>query len=119
VTPDWADASAGQFAEHPLAFETGTLTLYALGDVMPGRAHAVLRAEDVMLSTQPLASSVRNQFRGRIAEIIPAGALTKVTVDVSGTLIISAVTTRAVQELGLEVGREVVASIKATAIHVC
>lgn len=117
--PDWTDASEGQFAEHPLAFDTGSLTLYALGDVVPGRAHAVLRAEDVMLSTQPLASSVRNQFRGRITEIVPAGALTKVTVDVSGTPIISAVTTRAVQELGLEVGREVVAAVKATAIHIC
>lgn len=119
TTPDWADASAGQFAEHPLAFDTGALTLYALGDVMPGKAHAVLRAEDVMLSMQPMASSVRNQFRGRIVEIVPAGALSKVTVEVSGTPIVSAVTTRAVQELGLEVGREVIAAIKATAIHVC
>ena len=119
TSPDWADAEEGQFAQHPLAFDTGGLTLYALGDVMPGNAHAVLRAEDVMLSIQPLASSVRNQFRGRIVEIVPAGALSKVTVDVNGTPIISAVTTRAVQELGLEIGREVVAAVKATAIHIC
>lgn len=119
ATPDWADASAGELAEHAVAFETGALTLYALGDVVPGKAHAILRAEDVMLSAQPLASSVRNQFRGRVAEIVPAGALSKVTVDVSGTPIVSAVTTRAVQELGLAPGSEVVASIKATAIHIC
>jgi molybdopterin-binding protein len=118
-TPDWADASEGQLEEHPLAFDTGTLTLYALGDAAAGRAHAVLRAEDVMLSAHPLASSVRNQFRGRVVEIVPAGALTKVTVDVGGTPIISAVTTRSVQELGLEIGREVVAAVKATAIHIC
>jgi molybdopterin-binding protein len=49
----------------------------------------------------------------------PAGALTKVTVDVSGTPIVSAVTTRAVQELGLEIGGEVIAAVKATAIHIC
>jgi molybdopterin-binding protein len=119
TTPDWAEASEGHFAEHPLAFDAGSLTLYALGDVVPGRAHAVIRAEDVMLSTQPLASSVRNQFRGRISEIVAAGALTKVTVDVGGTPIVSAVTTRAVQELGLEVGRDVIAAVKATAIHIC
>jgi len=119
TTPDWADAAQGQFAEHPLAFETGKLTLYALGDVVPGRAHAVLRAEDVMLSSEALASSVRNQFRGRVVEIIAAGALSKVTVNVSGTPIVSAVTTRAVRELGLETGREVVASFKATAVHIC
>jgi molybdopterin-binding protein len=119
VTPDWADAVDGQFAEHPLAFDTGALTLYALGDVVPGKAHAVLRAEDVMLSTQPIASSVRNQFLGHVIEMAPAGALTKVTVDVSGTPIVSAVTTRAVQELGLEIGGEVIAAVKATAIHIC
>jgi molybdopterin-binding protein len=117
--PDWSDAAAGQFAEHPLAFDTGRLTLYALGDAVPGKAHAVIRAEDVMLSTEPLASSVRNQFRGRIIEIVPAGALCKVTLDVSGTLVVSAVTTRAVQELGLVAGGEAVASFKATAVHIC
>jgi molybdopterin-binding protein len=119
IEPDWNDAASGQFAEHPVAFDTGTLTLYALGDAVPGRAHAVIRAEDVMLSAEPLASSVRNQFRGRVIEIVPAGALCKVTLDVSGTLIVSAVTTRAVQELGLEPGRDAVASFKATAVHIC
>jgi len=119
ATPDWSEAAAGQFAEHPLAFDTGSLTLYALGDAVPGKAHAVLRAEDVMLSTQAIASSVRNQFRGQVVEIVAAGALSKVTVNVNGTPIIAAVTTRAVQELGLEPGRDVVASFKATAIHIC
>jgi len=119
ITPDWSDAAEGQFAEHPLAFDTGSLTLYALGDAVPGTAHAVLRAEDVSLSLEALESSVRNQFRGHIVEIVAAGALSKVTVNVSGTPIIAAVTTRAVQELGLEPGREVVASFKATAIHIC
>jgi molybdopterin-binding protein len=117
--PDWAEARAGQIAAQLLAFESGALTLYALGDVVPGTAHAVLRAEDVMLSTAPIASSAQNQFRGRVVDIVPAGALTRVTVDVSGTPIVSAVTTRAVQELGLEIGREVIAAVKATAIHIC
>ena len=119
ISPDWSDAQEGQYAQLPLAFDTGSLTLYALGDAVPGRAHAILRAEDVMLSTEAIASSVRNQFRGRVVEIIAAGALSKVTIDVNGTPIISAVTTRAVQELGLERGREVVASFKATAVHIC
>src|SRR5213075_2764751 len=50
-----------------------------LGDAVPGKAHAVLRAEDVMLSTAAIASSVRNQFRGRVVDIVGAGALSKVT----------------------------------------
>ncbi|HEY2374546.1 MAG TPA: ABC transporter ATP-binding protein [Gemmatimonadaceae bacterium] len=119
TSPDWTDAGDGQFAEHPLAFDTGSLTFYALGDAVPGRAHAILRAEDVTLSKEALASSVRNQFRGRVVDILAAGALSKVTVNVSGTPIIAAVTTRAVDELGLAPGQEVVASFKATAIHIC
>ena len=119
ASPDWADAAQGQFAQHPLAFDTGSLTLYALGDAVPGKVHAILRAEDVMLSTEAIASSVRNQFRGRVTEIVSAGALSKVTVNVSGTPIIAAVTTRAVHELGVEIGREVVASFKAAAVHIC
>src|SRR4029077_9827785 len=37
TSPDWSDAAEGQFAAHPLAFDTGSLTLYALGDAVPGR----------------------------------------------------------------------------------
>jgi molybdopterin-binding protein len=42
-----------------------------------------------------------------------------VTVDVGGTRLVSAVTTRAVAELGLGVDGEVVAAFKATAVHLC
>jgi molybdopterin-binding protein len=87
--------------------------------VVPGPAHAVIRAEEVSLSAEPSMSSMQNQFRGRIVEIVPAGALSKVTVEASGTPIVAAVTARSVRELSLEVGREIVAGFKATAVHLC
>ena len=117
--PDFRDAAKDQFAELPVAFTTGGLTFYALGDVVPGPTHAVIRAEEVSLSAEPSMSSMQNQFRGRIVEIVPAGALSKVTVEASGTLIVAAVTARSVRELSLEVGREIVAGFKATAVHLC
>jgi len=117
--PDFRDAAKNQFAELPVAFTTGGLTFYALGDVVPGPAHAVIRAEEVSLSAEPSMSSMQNQFRGRIVEIVPAGALSKVTVEASGTPIVAAVTARSVRELSLEVGREIVAGFKATAVHLC
>jgi molybdopterin-binding protein len=117
--PDWRDAAKNQYAELPVAFTTGSLTFYALGDVMPGPAHAVIRAEEVSLSVEPSMSSMQNQFRGRIVEIVPAGALSKVTVDANGTPIVAAVTARSVRELSLDVGREIVAGFKATAVHLC
>ncbi|HEY2164327.1 MAG TPA: ATP-binding cassette domain-containing protein [Gemmatimonadaceae bacterium] len=117
--PDFRDAAKNQFAELPVAFTTGGLTFYALGDVVPGPAHAVIRAEEVSLSVEPSMSSMQNQFRGRIVEIVPAGALSKVTVEASGIPIVAAVTARSVRELSLEVGREIVAGFKATAVHLC
>ena len=120
-SPDWERSAEveGAADARPVAFNTGALTVYALGDVVPGYMHAVIHAEDVMLSLEPLTTSVRNQFSGRVVEIAPAGALSRVTVDVGGTRLVSAVTTRAVQELGLAVEREVVAAFKATAVHLC
>jgi molybdopterin-binding protein len=117
--PDWVQGDEHQFMQHAVAFTTGGLTFYALGDVVPGPAHAVIRAEEVSLSAEPSMSSVQNQFRGRIVEIVPAGALSRVTVDASGTLVVAAVTARSVRELELRIGAEVVVGFKATAVHLC
>ena len=117
--PDWAGTGEGELSRHAVAFTTGALTFYALGDVVPGPTHAVIRADEVSLSSEQSMSSVQNQFRGNIIEIIPAGALTRVIVDASGTPIVAAVTARSVRELGLAVGASVVAGFKATAVHLC
>jgi len=119
ASPDWSEAGGGAFEEHAVALSIGGLTIYAIGDALPGPTNAVIRAEEVAISTEPSASSIRNQFRGKVSEIAPAGAITRVTVDVSGTPIVAAVTTRSVDELGLAPGRDVVVAFKATAVHLC
>ena len=118
--PDFLpDTEENPLVRHAVAFTTGALTFYALGEVMPGPTHAVIRAEEVSLSAELSNSSVQNQFRGQIAEIVPAGALTRVTVDASGTSIVAAITARSVRELALTVGADVVVGFKATAVHLC
>jgi molybdopterin-binding protein len=118
--PDWFAADEGEFIQHAVAFTTGSLTFYALGDVVPGPTHAVIRAEEISIATsEPSMSSVQNQFRGKIKEIVPAGAITRVTVDAAGTPIVAAVTARSVRELQLFTGVEVVVGFKATAVHLC
>jgi len=117
--PDWYASDDKEFIQHAVAFTTGSLTFYALGDVVPGPAHAVIRAEEVSISAEPSMSSVQNQFRGTIREIVPVGALTRITVDASGTPIVAAVTARSVRELQLFVGVQVVVGFKATAVHLC
>jgi molybdate/tungstate transport system ATP-binding protein len=108
-----------EFGKRAVEFTTGNLMLYGVGDVADGTVHAVIRAEEISLSLESSASSVKNQFRGRIVEIVPGGALTRVTVDVNGTPIVAAVTTRSARELSLALGNSVVAAFKATAIHFC
>ncbi|MDB4906731.1 MAG: hypothetical protein JWO05_1515 [Gemmatimonadetes bacterium] len=118
-SPDWRDGDDLEQLEHAVAFNTGALTLYALGHVLPGPAHAVIRAEEVMLSLGPRTTSVRNQFHGIVSDVTAAGALTRVTVQVTGTPIVAALTTRSAGELDLAPGREVWVAFKAMSVHLC
>jgi molybdate/tungstate transport system ATP-binding protein len=118
ASPDWS-AAGTTFEEHAVAVTIGALTMYAIGDALPGPVNAVIRAEEIAISLQPEASSIRNQFAGRVTEIAPSGAITRVTIDASGTPLVAALTTRSVSELQLVIGRDVVAAFKATAVHLC
>jgi molybdate transport system ATP-binding protein len=100
-------------------FRTGDLTLHAIGDVTPGPAHAVIRAEEITVAREAHASSARNHFGGTVVDVVPAGALARVTVDVDGVPFVAALTTRSARELSLEPGTTVHVSFKATAVHVC
>jgi len=100
-------------------FRAGSLSLVGLGE-SGAVAHAVVRGEDVVLSRErPGPSSARNVLEGTIAEIVASGALARVTVDVGEHALVATVTAGSVTELGLAVGQPVVASIKATAVHLC
>jgi molybdopterin-binding protein len=101
------------------AFQTDALTLYALGDAESGTGYAVIRAEAVVLSTERHASSARNVYRGRVTEIATLGPLTRITVDIAGTPLVAALTTRSAEDLALSPGSDVVASFKAMAVHLC
>jgi molybdopterin-binding protein len=103
-----------------LRFETAGLSLIAVGEYGGGAAHAVIRGEDVVLArTRPGPSSARNVLEGVVVEVATEGSLARVTVDVHGVPLVAALTTSAVEELQLAAGVEVVASVKATAVHLC
>ncbi len=121
AAPDWFDGDAGVFARghRAIEFRTGALTFYTVGDAPAGPGHAVIRAEEVLISAGEQSSSARNQFQGVVSEIATTGALTRVTVDVGGVPLVAALTTRSAQELALREGSEVWASFKAMAVHLC
>ncbi|MGB3611655.1 MAG: molybdopterin-binding protein [Cellvibrio sp.] len=64
------------------------------------------------------AVNVRNQFHGKIREIVRGSVVSEVDIDTPAGIITSVITTRSVDDLGLEVGKEVVALIKATEVSV-
>ena len=121
AAPDWVEGDAATLSkgQHAIEFRTGALTIYTVGDAPAGTGYAVIRAEEVLLAVESHPSSARNQFSGRITEIATLGALTRVTVDVSGTPLVAALTTRSAQELRLTTGGAVFASFKAMAVHLC
>ncbi len=119
--PNWmAGDSLPVAQEHrAIEFTAGPLTLYTVGDFPAGDGHAVIRAEEIVLSLEAPSGSARNRFLGVVSELATLGALTRVTVDVDGVPLVASLTTRSAKELSLMVGLRVTASFKAMAVHLC
>jgi len=64
------------------------------------------------------AINVRNQFRGRIKEIVLGPVVSEVDVETAIGIVTSVITTRSVTELNLQVGSEVLALVKATEVSI-
>ena len=90
----------------------------ALGEAQPGQTVLVgVRPEHVALSLQTdNTSSVRNAFPGAVTKVIPRGPFFKIELD-CGFFLAAYVTAQSLSELGLQPGRSVVASFKATSVH--
>jgi len=102
-----------------MCFRSGGLVLVGMGD-RAGDAHAVVRGEDITLARErPAASSARNVLEGRVVEVVTHGALSQITVEVEGQPLVATVTAASVSELDLLPGTAVVATIKASAVHLC
>lgn len=99
----------------------GNSSFEALTTIGKGaRVALYIRPEEVILAPAgdgTRKSSVRNQLTGRIVKMVPFGPFIRVTVD-CGTPLTSLITRRSCTELGFSVGTEVIAGVKATAIHV-
>jgi molybdopterin-binding protein len=62
------------------------------------------------------AINVRNQFKGKVKEIIRGDVMSEIDVETPWGIVTSVITTRSVDHLSLVVGSEVVALIKATEV---
>ncbi len=64
------------------------------------------------------AVNVRNQFRGKIREIIRGDVVSEVDVETPWGIVTSVITSRPVDELQLAPGSEVVALVKLTEVSI-
>lgn len=82
------------------------------------KVYALVRPEDITLTlSRDDRSSARNAFEGRISKIVPLGPLVRIEVDCGFPLLV-VLTRRSVQELNLSINLHVIASFKATAVHI-
>ena len=119
--PDWLEADPRTLSDgyHAIEFTSGPLTLYTVGNAPDGPCYAVVRSEEITLSLEPQSTSARNLFRGTVTEVGALGAFARVGLDVGGVPLVAAVTTRSVQEMGLQEGSNVYATFKALGVHLC
>lgn len=98
--------------------EVGRARLHALAHGRVGQAvFACIRATDVILERQPSGpSSARNRLPGQVTGVRPKGNLLLVEIDCGFSLKVQ-ITRGAAEELQLRPGAELVALIKAPAIH--
>ena len=64
------------------------------------------------------AINVRNQFKGKVREIIRGDVVSEIDVETPWGIVTSVITTRSVKELELVVGSEVIAFVKSTEVSI-
>ena len=62
--------------------------------------------------------NARNQFQGKVKEIIEGPVVSEVDVETPFGIVTSVITTRSVKELNLQVGTDVIALVKATEVAI-
>ncbi|MDR2587304.1 MAG: TOBE domain-containing protein [Coriobacteriales bacterium] len=62
--------------------------------------------------------SARNQLKGTVTNVEKGAVSSIVTLDVSGNTVTATISNAAVEDLGLEVGQEAYAIIKATSVMI-
>lgn len=81
------------------------------------RTTAVIRMDDIILSTHSGSSSAQNHLRGTVLGVFPIGSeVVRVDLD-CGVLLSAHITHRSVDELGVDVGSELQVTFKASAVE--
>ena len=82
-----------------------------------GKVTVFVRPEDIIVSQKTLASSARNVFKGKIAEVTDFGSVVKLRVD-AGKEFVAQITKRSFVEMQLNIGSTVFLTFKASSVQV-
>jgi molybdopterin-binding protein len=99
----------------PYALADNKIHICIVTKEMSGEGFAMVRGEDVFLSTQPVDTSAVNNFTGRVTEIVPSVSGIDVTIDI-GIEIHALVTGESLSRLDLQEGKDCWVHFKATAV---
>lgn len=103
-----------------LSFIGEGVALIGVGERGAGSGHAVIRGIDVVLARAHAGpTSARNVLDGVVDEVIADGMLSRVAVRIGQATLVAVVTQSSAHDLALAAGVPVVATIKATAVHLC
>lgn len=105
-----------EIIEEGKALLEGKTEIYLLPTGNSKKGFVLFRAEDVVISCEPIISSFTNSFKGEILHLSPMVNGTEVLVD-AGILIASLITGQSVKKLELREGKEVYVNFKASAVR--
>lgn len=83
-----------------------------------GKIRVGIRPEDIILSLEQIKSSARNEFKAIVDSVEELGPMVRVHLRVHGLSLTAFITRSSMLELGIEKGKEVYISFKASALHV-
>ena len=103
--------------------EEGTSFIHVKGSLdieasfsRPGKVSVYVRPEDILVSTEPLHSSARNVFHGRIVGITDIGSIVRLSVDADKKFSVQ-ITKKSLKEMNLCIGSEVYLTFKASSVR--
>jgi molybdate/tungstate transport system ATP-binding protein len=85
--------------------------------LVEGPARGVVRPENVLISTEPVRTSARNQLAGRVSSVERRGRVYAVLAEFDGLAMTAMITEQSLNELALAPGKPVYFSFKAHNLH--
>jgi tungstate transport system ATP-binding protein len=113
------EGTVNSCAEGHMVISINGKSIEAVGDCSIGqKVYCCLRPENITVSNYtPGKISARNIFEAKVSKIIRQGYFYKLTLD-CGFPLVAYITIQSYEDLGIAKGGTVIASFKATAVHV-